>query len=358
MNLTLLDIQRVRNLVKVTLNPASGANLIFGENASGKTTLLESVYVLAHARSFRTHHLNNLIQNGNEEFKLFAELKGRKNKTSRIGIQRSHQTTKIRIDQTTIKQVSELAARMPLQIINPATHNLIEQGPTQRRKFIDWGLFHVEQNFLSTWHNFHRILKQRNAALRSKASREEIEIWNTPLADQAEVLTLYRTAYLDALLCYLNQFVGTLLSIDLDFTYYPGWRQGAVLEDVLTQNLKKDRDRGFTAAGPQRAELKISLAGMPAQEALSRGQQKLLVSAMRLAQIAHLKDRLEMSPIILVDDLAAELDQAHRTKLLELLQESGSQVFLTVTEKDLVSISSWESCKVFHVEHGHVSEVV
>lgn len=358
MNLTLLDIQRVRNLSKVTMRPASGVNLVYGPNASGKTSLLEAIHILSNLRSFRTPKINTLIQNGCEKFQLFAEIAGQPRAKSRIGIERTRNETHLRIDQQTVKQASLLATRLPLQIINPEAHRLIEQGPGQRRKFLDWGLFHVEPKFLQIWQQYHRVLKQRNAALRSHARPKEIEIWNEPLLEQAEILNNYRMNYLKGLQPYLDEYVSALIPEAIRFSYYPGHSEGSALKSVLDNNAAKDRERGYTASGPHRADLQIACNEVNARDRLSRGQQKMLVCAMLLAQGAYLTNQIEKSPVILVDDLAAELDEAHRVKLLELLKQSGSQIFITVTEQSLVPVSDWSSRKMFHVEHGSVTEVV
>jgi DNA replication and repair protein RecF len=129
-------------------------------------------------------------------------------------------------------------------------------------------------------------------------------------------------------------------------------------ESALSKSIEQDIQKGFTRYGPHRAELHITEDGQLVQEQFSRGQQKLLVSAMRLAQIKHLKKRQTQQSVVLVDDLAAELDQTHRKRLIELLLASGAQVFITSTDAGLLDTTAWKSCKMFHVEHGQITEVV
>ena len=358
MKLTLLEVLQVRNLARVSIRPDSRVNLFYGDNASGKTSLLEAIFLLSQGRSFRTRHLNNVTQSGKERFRLYAELESDTTHSTRIGLERRVTNTELRIDQQEVRQLSSLARRLPLLIMHPESHRLIEQGPSQRRKFLDWGMFHVEPNFHSSWKEYHRVLKQRNAALRRASRESEIEVWNKPLAEQAETITLQRQRYLEQLQPILQDFAGKLFSIDVALEYQTGWNRERSLPEALQRNLPGDRERGFTSSGPHRAELRMTCEGIPVQEKLSRGQKKLLVCAMLLAQSAHLRESTGKTPVILVDDLAAELDQAHRDRLLCLLQDTGAQIFITSTGKDLVPLRGWESYKVFHVEHGQVTEVV
>lgn len=359
MYLTQLEIQRVRNLDKVEINPAKGVNLIFGKNASGKTSLLESIYLLSHARSFRTGQIANLIRYGMDTFQIYGEVSNKEAPgLYRLGLERGSNTTRIRINQKSVSQVSKLAKCLPVQVITPEAHRLLEQGPSQRRKYLDWGLFHVEHEFLAVWQQYQRVLKQRNAILRKRTAKKEVEVWNQPLIKHAEELTRLREEYLAELRPYIEEFSEMLLNKKLIVEYRCGWRQDESFKTILNQNIERDRERGFTGSGPHRAELLITRKNNPVQEVLSRGQQKLLVSAMRLAQSAHLHETTAKLSVILIDDLAAELDQEHRSKLLTLIRQSDAQVFLSVTEAELVDISNWNSQKMFHVEHGRVTEVV
>ena len=359
MQLAQVDIQRVRNLKTVTMLPAKGLNLIYGSNASGKTSLLEAIYILSHGRSFRTSNIRSVIQHQTENLQVYGKIKQEKSASYiNLGIERGATHTHIRINQNTVNQTSRLATYLPVQVINPEAHRLFEQGPSQRRKFLDWGLFHVEPSFHETWQNYNRILKQRNAALRKKQSPKNVSLWDAPLFESAEKLTALRQEYVSQLKPYIQTFTNRLIQTNPEVQYRQGWTQDASLTEALQRSFDQDSQKGFTRNGPHRADLRILVDGIPVQEQFSRGQQKLLVSAMRLAQISHLKDRLDQYSVVLVDDLAAELDVTHRKGLLELLVQTGAQLFITVTEAELIDTEAWLSRKMFHVERGQVVEVI
>ena len=359
MQLTQVDIHRVRNLTNVSLLPAGGLNLIFGSNASGKTSLLEAIYLLSNGRSFRTGNIRSVVQHNTETLQVFGKIKQEKtNSLIHLGIERGSTGTQLRINQNTVKQASQLAAYLPVQVINPEAHRLLEQGPTQRRKFLDWGLFHVEPTFHLTWQHYTRLLKQRNAALRHKKFSDNIRIWDKPLLEYADNLTSLRQHYVSEITPLIQKYSKYLLRTSITVEYRQGWNIELSLAEALKRSFPQDCQQGYTRNGPHRADLRLLEDGIAVQDKFSRGQQKLLVCALRLAQIKHLKNRVKQSSIVLVDDLAAELDIHHRKRLLELLAETGAQLFITTTEAEQLDTKAWLSKKMFHVEHGQVTEVV
>ena len=359
MQLSQVDIQRVRNLKNIRLLPAFGLNFIYGPNASGKTSLLEAIYLLSHGRSFRTTNIRSVIQKESDTLSVFGKVSQEQSGTAiSLGLEKGLSHTQIRINQQNVSQTSRLASYLPVQIINPEAHRLLEQGPSQRRKFIDWGLFHVEPTFHETWQQYTRILKQRNAALRDKKPEKEARLWDKSLIETAERLTFLRNQYIEEFVPYLQDFTQRLIQISPIVHYRQGWPQESSFEAMLSKSFEQDVVKGFTRYGPHRADLSITDKGQAVQEQFSRGQQKLLVSAMRLAQISHLKTRQHQQSVVLVDDLAAELDAVHRNRLVELLFETGAQIFITSTDENLFDTTAWTSCKMFHVEHGQVTEVI
>ena len=359
MQLRQVDIHRVRNLNNVSLVPAQGLNLIYGPNASGKTSLLEAIYLLSHGRSFRTNNIRAVIQQNTPTLQVFGQIKQEiSNSVVNLGIERGLSHTQIRINQNSVTQTSRLAAYLPVQIINPEAHRLLESGPTQRRKFLDWGLFHVEPSFHQAWQDYNRLLKQRNAALRQHLSVRDISIWDQQILDIANKLTLLRQKYVAQLLPTIQRYTEQLLGLSIEVEYRQGWAQDTSLDTAFKRALQQDRQQGFTRVGPHRADLRLLQQTIPVQDRFSRGQQKLLVCALRLAQIYHLKQQNQQTSVVLVDDIAAELDQHHRNCLLQLLADTGAQLFVTVTEADLINTQAWESQKMFHVEHGQVREMV
>ena len=357
MFLNQLEITQVRNLADTKISPSKHCNYIYGANASGKTSILEAIYLLSVARSFRTTHIKHVISHEKKYLQVFAKIQKNIDEIP-VGLERSLKKTRIRINGSDIKQISELSALLPVQVINPDVHKLLEQGPKYRRQFVDWGVFHVEHSFLSSWQQYYRVLKQRNAALRRKQVKKAITLWDEQLIQFAKDITLSRVNYLKGFVVVFNSYVKQLMGLSVQINYLRGWNKDHSFTETLNSNFDKDMLKGFTSFGPHRADLEILYNGNLVQNCFSRGQQKLLVCAMRLAQISHLKQETSQQSILLVDDLAAELDIEHRKNLITLLVDTEAQLFVTATEKNSFSIPDEIESKMFHVEHGVLKEVL
>ncbi len=358
MSLVRLELRHVRNIAEATLTPSLSCNVIFGANASGKTSLLEAIHILGLARSFRTPHIKQVIQRGSEGLTVFGRRSRADGSEVALGIERTLRETRIRVAGKNVDRAAELARWLPVQVINPESHEVLEQGPRFRRQFLDWGVFHVEHGFIEAWRGYHRALRQRNAALRQDGPDGAITLWNDSLISHAAALSRARESYLDRLRPWLDDYVERLLGLPVEFQLLRGWSKDMSYEGALASGLKGDREAGFTRQGPHRADITMRVDGVRVQQSLSRGQQKLLVAAMRLAQVRLLGTLSPDRCLLLVDDLPAELDRERRGRLLALLGEVGAQVFVTSTERDLLDLSAWPECKLFHVEHGAVHEVV
>ena len=163
MRLTQLNITNFRNIDNAELTPVHGVNLIIGDNASGKTSLLEAIYYLSHVRSFRTQHVTDLIQRQNPYLQLVANIETIEEKTIPLGIRRSRNKSQIRVNKQPVKRVSDIAAQFPVLAIHPDSYKLITGSASQRRQYLDWGVFHVEHGFFQAWQRFKKALAQRNA---------------------------------------------------------------------------------------------------------------------------------------------------------------------------------------------------
>jgi len=364
MALLRLDIADFRNLSAVRWQPlANGFNLIYGNNGSGKTSLLEAIYYLSLGRSFRSTVLNRVISNSAEKFSLFAHLGAENQLITPVGIERyQNGETKIRIFGKDVRGAAELASLTPVQLINSNCYNLLD-APGFRRKYLDWGVFYASSEFLPIWRSFERALKQRNAALRGQLPHYELSIWTQELIEHALHFHRIREEYVQNLMPFLTQAIHELLPFSLflyDFKiqYHPGWpigNEGIAYSDILTESLIRDRQLGHTQYGPHRADFKIIINQRPAKDILSRGQQKLFVCAMILAQGALLNSVANKRPIYLVDDLPSELDATSRSLLLSLLSKQQTQIFVTTVEREtLDGFLTQYPTKMFHVEHGSV----
>jgi DNA replication and repair protein RecF len=230
----------------------------------------------------------------------------------------------------------------------------VEEGPEYRRKFLDWGVFHVEPAFGSIWRTFRRALAQRNAALRDRWPRKATEQWDIELVAAAEELDQARSQYLEALKVFIEEKIRSFVGLpEVDISYQRGWREGLDYPDYLAAQYDSDKERGFTQFGPHRADMRLRVEGLDARDVLSRGQQKLLVATLVLAQCQQMASQ-DTSTIILVDDLPAELDSDKRKSLLGALENTGAQIFVTGTEKGLFEGANFSQTGVFHVKQGRV----
>ena len=361
MGLIQLNVSNLRNITHATLSPHPAFNLITGANGSGKTSLLEAIYFLGRGRSFKTSNSNKLIRKGQSELTISGRIR-LKDREFQLGIQRSSKRTRIRLAGQTITRASQLTEVLPIQIIEPGLHAFFEQGPEVRRRFLEWGVFHVEPRYEQAWRNYRRVLQQRNAALKAAWRQSAIRQWDTLLVESARLIDAYRQAYVERIEAFLKEFperqrIDFMHGMTMD--YYPGWRQGTDLGEVLVASLDSDLARGFTQSGPHRADIRFKMAGERGRDVLSRGQQKLFISLLFLAQSILLRELTGKDSLILIDDLAAELDESSRATLVSVLLSTGSQVFITATSLDaLAGLRGDLPHALFHVEHGNVEQVV
>lgn len=353
MRLTRLDVHRLRRLEPVSIQPGPTLNWITGDNGAGKTSLLEAIHLLAYGRSFRGPVRDGLIRTGAESLEVFAEWQ-EASRQRRVGLRHTGQTWEGRLDGAAATALGELCAALAVVTFEPGSHALVSGGGEPRRRWLDWGLFHVEQDLLPLWRRYSRALKQRNALLKGRPKADQLEVWERELAEAGEPLTSRRQAYLDRLRPRLAAVAGDLVpalgQAGLDFQ--PGWRrQELSLADALLLARERDLATGYTSVGPHRADWRIDYAARPGRESLSRGQAKLTALACLLAQAEDYAAERGEWPVVALDDLASELDRAHQQQLLERLQASGAQVFVTGTEKPAdTGDAGW-----FHVEHGRIN---
>ncbi|MBE9539417.1 MAG: DNA replication/repair protein RecF [Proteobacteria bacterium] len=364
MELSQLQINNVRNLQQVKLQGLQKVNVFYGPNGAGKTSILEAIHLLGMARSFRGSSVKPLITHGCDDCTVFGSISASSpgGPTSRLalGVQRSASgEVQIKVAGKAVRTAAQLVEHLPLQTINADSFDLLTGAPQARRRYLDWGVFHVEHRFYSQWQRFQRCIKQRNNLLRhGKMSDTELAVWTRDLAVSGTAIGEYRQAYFAELKPQFLDIIETLAPElkGLDLRYRQGWEKNTPYEDALAISLGVDRERGYTHVGPQRADIKVTIDARPAAEVLSRGQQKLVVCAMKLAQGQLMSARGKGRCTYLVDDLRSELDEHHSKLVCGLLSTMQVQVFVTSIARDDVC-SVWpksDGLEVFHVEHGQV----
>ncbi len=363
-----LQVSYLRNLDQVSLTLSPKINLFYGENGSGKTSLLEALSLLGLGRSFRSHKIRSLINHDQQQFTIFADINVDETNAA-VGIQKSRNgTTLIRVNGETIPSAVLLAQKLPLQIIDANSFQLIEGSPLQRRRFLDWMVFHVKPEFIEPWRRLQRVIKQRNSLLkRDKITRLDLEPWDKEFIELALLIDQLRKSVFEEFHCLFGQFRSSFSKAiaDVAITYHPGWNEAQGFKETLAECFDRDRRDGYTHYGPQRAEIKFTVEGKAALDVLSRGQEKSLICGLHIAQAKLHQQKTNQKSVFLVDDLLAELDDQNAIRLINWLVELGGQVFVTGVSRDSL-LKTWfqqqslcekdaSEINLFHVKQGHIT---
>jgi DNA replication and repair protein RecF len=354
-----LSIEKIRNITAVSFEPSERINIIYGANGSGKTSLLESLHFLGLTRSFRTNQFRYLVTASEREALVFSQIDAMGNgQVKPLGVSRDVEgEVNIRYSGSNI-DLSELAGLIPLQLINTDTFELLEGSPSTRRQFVDWGAFHSDHSFIQLWRAFKRVLQQRNSLLKcGKIDPVLRKIWDAEFILYAEQMTNLRQRYIDLLMPDFEEILLKLVG-DLSITvkFSAGWDRKRPLDELLSECLLRDLKQGFTSIGPQRADLKVKSEGVSASERLSRGQKKLVVSALKLAQGALFHRLKNRACVYLIDDLPSELDKQHSRLFCEFLEQTNNQCFITCVDPESLT-AFWKpdtAVAYFNIEAGQL----
>jgi DNA replication and repair protein RecF len=336
--------------VELELDP--GANLFVGPNASGKTSLLEAAFFLSRGRSFRSRRRDALLRHGEDAFVLTGQsLAGPA--PAVLGVRASRAGTEWHVGGSVASGIADLAEQFAAQVIDPEVHKLLEEGPGRRRRFLDWGVFHVEPSFLSTWRRYHQALRQRNAALKQDGSDDDLAPWEQELATNGEALARQRETYLARIAGPLAEIGRSLLDRPITLAHQTGWDSDRPLLEVLQADRRRDRRYRATQAGPHRGDVVVQVDGRPAKDHVSRGQQKLVASGLMLAQLEIQEQEKPGRSALLLDDPAAELDRANLARLMQIVHRMPGQLWVTSLRADIEGLP--REPRLFHVEQGRIT---
>ncbi len=346
----------VRNLAAFDIELANKLNFFYGSNGSGKTSILEAIYLLSMVKSFRSSRIHDVISYGADKLQVFA--KGiNKNRFFTTGIEKGNKITRLRSEGIPIRSASEQAKKIPIYILTSEYHFLFTGTPKERRHWLDWSLFHVEQDYLSIWKSYHRALRHRNALLRSERDiySDEMVGWENIMEDESRKIDSMRNQYISNINTLMNSvYLPVVMAGKAQIDYENNRYRSKGLGRILAENREEDAKRGFTSLGPHRSDILFFYEDFHVARYLSRGQTKLYRAALISAQITNLKEH-EIHGLVLVDDLDAELDEESAKKIVNLLLMNEVQTFVSSLIKQ-----NWipkdEQHAVFHVKQGNIQK--
>lgn len=364
MRIQSLRIEQLRLFEQIELQPASGINVLTGNNGAGKTSVLEAIHLLSCGRSFRGGSRDALIRRGQSELSVFAELESeRDGRDVRLGLARSARSWSARLDGQPLDRMSRLFHELAVVCFEPNSHALITGSSELRRRFVDYALFHVEPSFIGPWRRYQRALKQRNALLKQDGEEALLEPWELELAEQGALVDTMRSHWLAELQPILAQMARDFLPElgEVDLRFQRGWSgegNAERLRMALKESRLRERAIGHTIIGAHRSDWSISFEHLPAREMFSRGQEKLVVLACLLSQATSLANARDEWPVVLLDDLPSELDAEHLAATLHWLADKPLQAFLTTTAQLPLPAHQSRASRVFHVEQGQLAALV
>ena len=353
-----LQIQNVRNLTNLRIQPAARLNILVGPNASGKTSVLEAIYLLSMARSFRTPRIREVIQYQKQSLIVTAGLRYTRSGLVNTGIEKGTGTTVINFNGENVKKISEQARNIPLILIAPDIQNLALGTPRQRRHWLDWAMFHVEPTYLDDWRDYHKALRQRNTLLKGlPRAAATISGWEQVMMETADRLTRQRQRFLGMIEENLALIVPEALPFSVRVELYQGWQAGQPLSLCLEKSRGAERLAGFTRQGLHCSDIRFYADERPLASFCSRGQIKVFQILLLVSQAKTLETITGTRPLYLLDDFQAEIDGEASHMLMDILGRQDAQVFSTAT--------AWQPAgpvlsdiKMFHVERGNLVKVV
>ncbi|MBI5272542.1 MAG: DNA replication/repair protein RecF [Chlamydiia bacterium] len=355
MSLKTLYLRNFRNYEETEVHFSPHINVIWGNNAQGKTNLLEAIHLIATGRSFRSQHLAELIRERESFFYLEAEIL-QNHTVQSIKISFDGQNKRLQLGATSYTSFNPLLGILPLILYAPSDLELIGGSPALRRRFLNLHLAQSDPLYVHHLTRFWRAMKQRNCLLRRGRSPngtergiEPIDCWESEMALSSAYLHHKRHSLIEELKIPLIQRCKTLSQTEEihELRYHPSLSQD--YPSLLEKNRKREQELGFTLVGPHRDELSFWIGGRLAKPFASEGQKKTAIASLRLAEWDHLAKLLEGTPLMAIDDLGAPLDETRQLYFHKSLETLG-QVFITTPTASL----NFEQQNKIHIENGRM----
>lgn len=354
-----LELKNFRNYDRISLTFDQGTNVLYGDNAQGKTNLLEAIYVCGTTKSHKSSRDGELIRFGEEEahMRLFFNKDGISHKIDMH--LRKNGKKGVAIDGMPIRRAGDLFGMMNLVFFSPEDLNIIKHGPKERRRFLDSELCQLDKMYYSELAQYNRILLQRNALLKdipfSRSLIPTLDVWDEQLAASGIHLIRERRKFTDDLNRIVEGIHENLTSgrEKIEIVYEPN-----AGEEDIGDSLRQSRDRDLklktTSVGPHRDDLRVLVNGIDIRHYGSQGQQRSAALSMKLSEIYLVRQVIKDSPILLLDDVLSELDSSRQKMLLQNMHQI--QTFITCTGMDELIENNFTLDKVFHVVNGTVEK--
>jgi len=354
MMLRRVECRQFRCLCETAFMPEAGINVIRGNNAQGKTSLLEAILFATTSRSHRTSRESDLVRHGETRFRVVVEGECRERQVV-IEATWSDGAKRFKINGAPQERVSDILGKLNVVLFSPEDLVLVKGSATYRRRFLDIALSQLYPAYLNSLQQYRQVLRQRNELLRGKhLDRALLDVWDTQLAQHGPVLLGYRCAFLGDLATFASGIYEELTGGEtLDVRYRPDVPPGACFKTILNDSLASDVRRVLTSRGPHRDEVEFLVAECDARPYASQGQQKTAALALKLAEVELFKRRTGEYPILALDEVLSELDEKRAQRLLDAIKPEV-QCLLTTTILEDRAILSGSRQKHFIIERGRL----
>ncbi len=359
MHIKSLSVENFRNYEQENIEFLPTTNVFYGNNAQGKTNLLEAVYLFSHGRSHRAHSDTELIKFGSEFYLLtlkFCDFE--RDYTAQIKFSKNKKK-QIKINNVPINKLSMLMSYLNAVMFSPEDLDLVKGSPSKRRSFFDEAISQMYPKYLSALINYNKALIQKNSLLKSlRASQPDsdtmLSCWNEQLASSGAVILKHRLQFMDEIQSFVSPIHKDITNEQIQLQYLPGIKVSDISQnefyDILEKNQKREIEQGISLVGVQRDDFKISINSNEAKIFGSQGQQRTCVLSLKIAETEYIKSIKNEYPVLLLDDIMSELDINRRKYLWECITDK--QVIMTCTDTDL--LESTKNTKLFNISDGRV----
>ncbi|HNV50100.1 MAG: DNA replication/repair protein RecF [Bacteroidales bacterium] len=364
-----LDIHNFKNYEKASLSFSPKVNCFIGDNAAGKTNLLDAIYYLSFCKSYFNAVDTQNIRHDQEYFSILGEMDTDTNKTDLIHcVQKRNQKKSFKLNKKEYQRLADHIGKYPIVMISPYDRDLINEGSDVRRRFIDSIISQFNSLYLDNLINYNKALAQRNSQLRAFSEQNYfdsslLEIWDHQLIDLGNQIFPERQKFITEYQPLFNKYFEVVTGKKEAATIeYESQLNTHSFEELLASTIERDKALRFTTAGTHKDDLIFNIQGHAIKKFGSQGQQKSFIVALRLAQYMYIKELKGYKPMILLDDIFDKLDNKRVEQLIQLVAENAfGQVFITDTQQDRIEyllnkISN--NYRIFEVCNGTVNEII